>query len=151
MIKAFSIVRKHRLTRLIILGEGEQRTKLEALVQELGLNDDVSMPGFVDNPFAYMSKASVFVLSSLSEGFGNVLVEAMACGCPVVSTDCPGGPAEILENGKYGSLVPVGDVELLAKEIINIINFPTNEEMLSNRAMRFSLGTICDKYLEVLL
>ncbi len=151
LIKAFSIVRKHRLTRLVILGEGEQRSKLEALVQELGLNDDVSMPGFVDNPFAYMSKASVFVLSSLSEGFGNVLVEAMACGCPVVSTDCPGGPAEILENGKYGSLVPVGDVELLAKEIINIINFPTNEEMLSNRAMRFSLGTICDKYLEVLL
>ena len=150
LIKAFSIVRKHRLTRLIILGEGEQRTKLEALVQELGLKDDVSMPGFVDNPFAYMSKASVFVFSSIWEGLGNVLIEAMACGCPVVSTDCPSGPAEILENGKWGKLVPVKDVEALAVAIENTLD-ECNLPNVAQRAQNFELDKAVDLYLELLL
>ena len=79
------------------------------LARQLGVTDDIALPGFVENPFAYMARASVFVLSSAWEGFGNVIAEALACGCPVVSTDCPSGPAEILEHGKYGPLVPVGD------------------------------------------
>ena len=150
LIKAFSIVRKHRLTRLIILGEGEQRTKLEALVQELGLKDDVSMPGFVDNPFSYMSNASVFVLSSLWEGLPNVLIQAMACGCPVVSTDCPSGPAEILENGKWGKLVPVGDAEALAVAVENILD-ESNLPDVIQRAKDFALYKAVDRYLELLL
>lgn len=150
LIKAFSIVRRNRLARLIILGEGEQRTKLEALVRELGLEEDVSMPGFVDNPFAYMSKASVFVFSSIWEGLGNVLVEAMACGCPVVSTDCPSGPAEILENGKWGKLVPVGNAEALAVAVENTLN-ESNLPDVIQRAQDFEISKAVEKYLELLL
>jgi glycosyltransferase involved in cell wall biosynthesis len=82
---------------------------LLTLARQLGVTDDIAFPGFVENPFAYMARASVFVLSSAWEEFGNVIAEALACGCQVVSTDCPSGPAEILEQGKYGPLVPVGD------------------------------------------
>lgn len=117
LIRAFARVRAQCAARLMILGEGELRPQLEALVRELGLQDDVALPGFAENPFAYMARAAVFVLSSRWEGFGNVLVEAMACGCPVVSTDCPSGPCEILEGGKWGRLVPVGDVDALAAAI----------------------------------
>lgn len=122
LIRAFALVRRERPARLLILGEGEERSRLEALVKELGLEGDVALPGFVDNPYAYMSRAAVFVLSSAWEGLPNVLIQAMACGCPVVSTDCPSGPAEILENGKYGPLVPVGDVEHLFRAIVTIMD-----------------------------
>jgi glycosyltransferase involved in cell wall biosynthesis len=105
-------------------GRGEERANLERLAIELGIQNDVSMPGFVDNPFAFMAKASVFVLSSAWEGFGNVLIEALACGCPVVATDCRSGPREILDNGRYGRLVPVGDHEALAKAILETLDNP---------------------------
>src|SRR5690606_7014711 len=109
LIRAFARVRATRNdARLVILGEGEQREEIERLVAELGLKPHVSLPGFVKNPYAYMARAAVFVLSSRWEGFPNVLVEAMAVGVPVVATDCMAGPAEILENGRYGQLVPVG-------------------------------------------
>jgi len=154
LFRAFSLVRQVRPAKLLILGEGEERANLERLAIELGIQNDVSMPGFVDNPFAFMAKASVFVLSSAWEGFGNVLVEALACGCPVVATDCRSGPREILDNGRYGRLVPVGDHEALAKAILETLDnpdFPADRQTRLQRAMEFSVDAAVDKYLKVLL
>ena len=109
LIRAFGRVRQRRPARLLILGEGEDRPALEALARELGVDADLSLPGFVANPYPFMAAARLFVLSSAWEGFGNVLIEAMALGTPVIATDCPSGPAEILDQGRYGTLVPVGD------------------------------------------
>ena len=150
LIRAFARARKQRGARLVILGEGEERPNLEALIRELGLGADVALPGFVDNPYAYMARAAVFVLSSAWEGFGNVLVEAMAVGTPVVSTDCPGGPAEILDGGKYGSLVPVGDVAALAGAVSAALDKTHRAERLKRRAKEFSLERITRQYMEVL-
>lgn len=124
--------------------------QLEALTQELGLDEDVSLPGFVDNPYAYMARSAVFVLSSAWEGFGNVLVEAMAVGTPVVSTDCPSGPAEILEGGKWGKLVPVGDVEKIAKAIIDTLEDLYRPDV-AKRAQDFGIEKPVQNYLKVLL
>ncbi len=150
LLRAVSLIVKVRPLRLVILGEGRERSNLEALVCALGLEDTVDMPGFVKNPYAYMSKASVFVLSSAWEGFGNVLVEAMAVGTSVVATDCPNGPAEILENGKYGRLIPVGDSEALAEGILAALNSSTSSEGLRRRAKEFSYDSIGDQYLALL-
>ena len=152
LIRAFELVRRERPARLMILGEGEERPQLEALIKELGLQEDIALPGFVDNPYAYMARSRVFVLSSAWEGFGNVLVEAMACGCPVVSTDCPSGPAEILENGKYGPLVPVGDITALALAIANILEL--EGDLIADVALRekdFESDNAIKSYLELLL
>ena len=150
LIKAFALVRKKRLARLIILGEGEARAELEATVKGLGISEDVSLPGFVDNPYAYMAKSSAFVLSSSWEGLPTVLIEAMACGCPVVSTDCPTGPKEILEAGKYGELVAVGDAVALSKAMLNVLDNPINSEILAQRTQDFSIDKAVSKYLELL-
>lgn len=150
LLRAFSIAVQKYPMRLVILGEGEERAKLETMVLELGMKDVVSLPGFAKNPYAYMSKATVFALSSAWEGFGNVLVEALAVGTPVVSTDCLSGPAEILENGKYGRLVPVGNAEALAGGIIDTLDGTTNSEVLRHRAKDFSYDDIADQYLEIL-
>ena len=150
LIRAFALVRKERPARLMILGEGEDRPTLEALVRYLGLEEDVKLPGFVENPYQYMKAAAVFALSSRWEGFGLVLVEAMAVGTPVVSTDCLSGPAEILEDGKWGRLVPVGDAEALAGAIISALDDPPDPECLHRRAMDFSLERVTQQYLEVL-
>ncbi|WP_251963228.1 glycosyltransferase, partial [Salinibacter ruber] len=107
LLRAFAEVVRARRARLVILGEGKERPVLEQQAERLGVSDHVWMPGFVSNPMKYMADAEAFVLSSKSEGLGNVLVEAMACGTPVVSTDCPGGPSEVLQEGKHGRLVPV--------------------------------------------
>lgn len=146
LIRAFEQVIADRNVRLVILGKGEKRSELEMLVEELGLADVVSMPGFVDNPYAYMHRADLFILSSRWEGFGNVIVEAMACGTPVVSTDCPGGPSEILNNGTYGPLVPVGDPNRLAERILEALDSPVDASTLKTRAMEFSVETITDEY-----
>jgi len=154
LFRAFSLVRQVRPAKLLILGEGEERSNLERLAIELGIQNDVSMPGFVDNPFAFMAKASVFVLSSAWEGLPTVLIEALACGCPVVATDCRSGPREILDNGRYGRLVPVGDHEALAKAILETLDnpdFPATKEERIQRALEFSLDAAVEKYLQVLL
>lgn len=117
LIRAFAQVRRTRPARLIILGEGTDRPALEALIDELGLASDIALPGFVDNPYAYMSRAALYVLSSRWEGLPTVLIEALYCGPPVVATDCPSGPKEILDHGRYGALVPVGDVAALSEAI----------------------------------
>ncbi|HAX86351.1 MAG TPA: glycosyl transferase [Cyanobacteria bacterium UBA11370] len=122
LVNAFARVRKIQPCRLMILGQGPQRQKLNTLVQQLDLKNDVAMLGFVENPYVYMAQAAVFVLSSAWEGFGNVVVEAMAVGTPVVSTNCNSGPAEILDNGKYGSLVSVGDTEAMAQAILSVLS-----------------------------
>ncbi|MFB2917420.1 glycosyltransferase [Aerosakkonema funiforme] len=150
LIRAFAQVRQERAVRLMILGEGEKRSQLESLVRELRLENDVALPGFVENPYAYMAKSAGFVLSSEAEGLPTVMIEAMATGTPVVSTDCPSGPAEILENGKYGYLVPVGDAEALAHAILATLNEPIDSKILQQRARDFSVDKAVDRYLEVL-
>jgi len=153
LLRAFSLVRQVRPARLVILGEGEERPKLEQIAYQLGIQNDVLMPGFVKNPYAFMAKSAVFVLSSAYEGFGNVIVEALLCGCPVVSTDCRSGPREILEGGRYGRLVSVGDVEGLARAILETLenpNKPADKEARIRRAMDFSIDKIASQYLEVL-
>jgi glycosyltransferase involved in cell wall biosynthesis len=107
----------------MILGEGEERPKLEALVRELRLEEDVALPGFVENPYKYMKRAAVFVLSSRWEGLPTVLVEALALGIPVVSTDCPSGPREVLEPHEE-LLVPVGDANALARTTLRVLENP---------------------------
>lgn len=150
MIRAFGIVRKDRAARLVILGEGSERDRLLDIVKELGLEEFVEFHGFVSNPHAFVSRASVLALSSRWEGFGNVLVEALAAGTPVVSTDCPGGPAEILEHGRFGKLVPVGNAEAFADAIINTLDDPPDRDALIDRAKDFSIDTITSRYIEVL-
>ena len=151
VVKALAILHGKRRARLLILGEGEQRSSIEAQIHSSGLGEDVSMPGFVNNPFPYLARASVFVLSSAWEGLPTVVVEALACGTSVVATNCPGGTAEILENGRYGRLVPVGDAEAMAEAIDDTIKYPVSANLLRARAADFSLETITEQYLAVLL
>jgi len=148
LIKAFALVRKKTEARLMILGEGSERAKLEQLVKQLGLQNDICMPGFVDNPYKYMKHSSVFVLSSRWEGLPTVLIEALALGLPVVSTDCPSGPAEILEGGKWGRLVPVGTPEALANAILEALNDERGKG--AERAKEFSLDRIVDQYVALI-
>lgn len=122
LIRAFNILRKKTPARLIILGDGEERSALENLIHLSGLQDMVDLFGFELNPFAFMKKSSVFVLSSKWEGLPGVLIQALACGCPVVSTDCLSGPSEILKDGQYGHLVPVGDAEAIATAIESVLS-----------------------------
>ncbi len=149
LISAFARLRATKPARLIILGEGEERSHLENLVQERGLAGDVELPGFVQNPYAYMHRAAVFVLSSIWEGLPNSLIEALACGCPVVSTDCPGGPAEILDRGKYGHLVLPGDPESMAEAIGKVLNGDKRQPPRSWLA-KYEIETVLNEYLAVL-
>ncbi|MCL6536624.1 MAG: glycosyltransferase [Armatimonadetes bacterium] len=149
LIRAFAKVHAEHDARLLILGEGSMRPHLETLVRELGLSECVALPGFDPNPFRSMARARVFVLSSIYEGFPNVLVQAMACGCPVVSTDCPSGPSEILNGGAYGHLVSVGDADALAASILKVLQgearYPPADWM-----EQFDEFVVCRGYLEVL-
>jgi glycosyltransferase involved in cell wall biosynthesis len=117
LIKAFAMVKQVCEARLIILGDGKDRAQLKALIKNLGVEKNVQMPGFVANPYPYMKKASLFVLSSRWEGLPGVLIEALYCGAPLVATDCPSGPREVLADGKYGRLIPVGDSGAMAQAI----------------------------------
>lgn len=150
LIRAFALVQSKTNARLVIMGEGELRSDLEQLVAENSLQQAVLLPGFMENPFAVMKQADLFVLSSAWEGLPNVLIQAMACGTPVVSTDCPSGPAEILENGKWGRLVPVGDAEELAQAMLKTLTDKTHPDVAS-RAAYFSLDRAVDGYLRLLM
>jgi glycosyltransferase involved in cell wall biosynthesis len=121
LIRAFKRVLERRPAKLVILGRGRGKRELEALAEELGVKSEVDLPGYLENPYAFMARASVFVLSSAWEGFGNVVAEALVAGTPVVSTDCESGPAEILAHGKYGHLVPVGDPDTMADAILDVL------------------------------
>lgn len=149
LLRAFAQVRQLRKCRLVILGEGPEKDNLNHLINELGLQEDVDMLGFVDNPHAYTAKANVFVLSSAWEGFGNVVAEALAVGTPVVSTNCKSGPAEILDNGKYGELTPVGEPQPMAEAILSVLAGNTKQAD-SEWLNQFTLKYGAQKYLNVL-
>jgi glycosyltransferase involved in cell wall biosynthesis len=153
LIRAFAELRRREEARLIILGEGEERTELQALIRDLGVEGYAELPGFVKNPFAYMARARVFAFSSAWEGFGNVVLEALACGTPVVSTNCPSGPAEILDGGTYGTLVPVGDAAALAAALTRVLEAPADPRSTrqrQERALAFSRAKTVNQYLDVL-
>ena len=150
LIRAFAELRRHSTARLVILGEGRQRPALQALAARLSVANAVDLPGFVENPYAYMAKAAVFALSSAWEGSPNVLTEALAVGTPVVATDCPSGPREILNQGRYGPLVPVGDVTGLAQAILDVLNNPPEPSFLQAAVEDYSLENSTCGYLKVL-
>lgn len=147
LIEAFAQVRVTRPARLMILGEGEQRALLEERIRQLGLEQDVALPGFVENPYAYMAASAVFVLSSKFEGFGNVVAEALACGVPIVATDCPSGPAETLAAGKYGKLVKIADPTEMATAILDTLDRSIDSTLLKQRSLDFERDRIVDQYL----
>ncbi len=149
LVRAFAKLQKQQDCRLVLLGAGQQHVELEQLAKQLGVKDSVKLLGFVANPHRYLARSSLFVLSSAWEGLSNVLIEAIALGVPVVSTDCPCGPSEVLAGGKYGRLVPVGDWETMATAMA---------ESLSNHILeapetwlkQFSQEAVTERYLEVL-
>lgn len=146
LIKAFAILRKERAARLIILGEGPKREELEALIDLLGVRDDVALPGFRSNISEFLMKADVFALTSIWEGFGNVLVQALAARNSIVSTDCPNGPGEILADGEFGTLTPVEDPEAFAIALRDVLDKPFDPEKQYERAQLFSVKRSCDAY-----
>jgi glycosyltransferase involved in cell wall biosynthesis len=150
LIQAFAKVRAVNPARLVILGWGPDKEKLESLVHDLGLQDDVAFPGSVKNPYPYMAQSSVFVLSSIYEGLSNALIEATALGTPVVSTNCPHGPAEVLHDGKYGTLVPVGDSDQMAKAILRVLS-GERRQVSDTWFKQFTLESIVPQYLSLLL
>lgn len=150
LVQAFALVRKKLPARLVILGEGAERVNLLKQAHALGVAEDFDLPGFDPNPFKYMARSDVFVLSSRHEGLPNVLIQAMACGCPVVSTNCPSGPEDILDGGKYGELVPVGNVEAIAAAIERVLRGerkPVPPEWLA----QFDQERVVKQYLDLLL
>ncbi len=147
LIRAFSEVRKTKECRLMILGQGALLEELKALAGELGVAEDVSFAGFTLNPFSYMGRARVFVLSSNCEGMPNVLIQAMALGTPVISTDCPGGSADCLKNGEYGALVPVNDTARLAQAIRDALDAPRRDDVAEFTRRRFGAESASRKYL----
>jgi glycosyltransferase involved in cell wall biosynthesis len=149
LIKAFAEVVRSRPARLLILGEGEERTALAALAAELGVAEHVGMPGFRENATAYMAAAAVFVLSSAWEGLPTVLIEALAAGTRVVSTDCPSGPREILQDGRLGPLVPVGDAPALAQAIVQTLDQPLGV-LPADALAPFTREAAIDNYLQML-
>lgn len=150
LLKAFFQVRDTRPARLIIFGEGPERAALEGLIAASPYAQHVALPGFCTNPFAAMSRTALLVLSSRWEGFPNVLVEAMSCGAPVAATDCPSGPHEILDGGKYGPLAKVGDAPDLARAMISALDNPSASAVAAERAKVFSVERAAQSYLDIL-
>jgi glycosyltransferase involved in cell wall biosynthesis len=147
LLGAFRILRQSRSCRLILIGDGQERSVIEALIRDWHLNDSVSLVGFQLNPFAFLARCDLLALSSAWEGFGNVLVEAMALGVPVASTDCPVGPREILEGGRLGRLVPVGDESALAEAMAATLSQPPPADELRAAAKRYTAEACAAGYL----
>jgi len=149
LLSAFELVREKMPVRLMILGEGPERETLLSRIKDLNLQDEVILPGFIHNPYPIIKKASVFALSSRWEGLPTVLVEALYCGTPIVSTDCPSGPKEILQNGKFGELVPVGNHIAFADALLKILkNPPLNAS--SDSWKIFETEFVLDQYEQLL-
>jgi glycosyltransferase involved in cell wall biosynthesis len=150
LLRAFAIVLEERDVRMVLLGDGTQRDVLEKLAVELDIDDKIDFQGFVSNPYSFMSNASVFVLSSIFEGLPTALIESLACGCPVVSTNCHSGPDEILEGGKWGKLVQINDESAMASAILETLSEKQDVSQLRTRAQDFTVQKSVDQYLEVL-
>ncbi len=152
LIRAFSIVSRNRASKLLLIGEGDEKHNLQLLAEELGVASDVIFFGYASNPFPIMKLCDVIVLPSAYEGLGNVLIEALACGIQVVSTDCSFGPAEILEYGKWGQLVPVGDEVAMGEAIRKSLDgeFWVEPSRLEERGWQFSAIKATEKYLDEL-
>jgi len=150
LIRAMKELSHRRQARLLILGDGPLRSELGSLIVELGLSDVVHLLGYVENPLKYFACADVFVLSSHVEGLPNVLVEAMMCGCTPVSTDCPTGPREVLQGGKYGYLVPLRDPVAMAAGIEEALDHPIPKELLADAVKPFEEGAVLARHFEVL-
>ncbi|MGD8589467.1 MAG: glycosyltransferase [Chromatiales bacterium] len=150
LLKAFAVLRQQRPLRLIILGEGKERSTLEALACELGIEEDLLLPGFQENPYRWMARADLFALSSRWEGSGNVLTEAMALGVPVVSTNCPSGPGEMLQDGRIAPLVPVGDSQSLAEAMANVLASPPDTHLVHQAVQDYTAEISAFQYLKAL-
>jgi glycosyltransferase involved in cell wall biosynthesis len=150
LLRAFARVRAERPARLVILGEGRDRDALAALARTLGIDADVAMPGFVANPYPWLARASLFVLSSAWEGSPNALTEALALGIPAVSTDCPSGPREILAAGRHGPLVAVGDVGAMATAMRRTLDAPPDAATLRAAVAEYNVDESARRYLEAL-
>jgi glycosyltransferase involved in cell wall biosynthesis len=150
LIKAFKLVKKKVDCKLMIIGEGEEMESLKLMAENLGLGASIRLPGGLENPYPYLREADLFVLTSRYEGFGNVLVEALSLGRKVVSTDCVGGPAYILNYGEFGTLVPVGAVEEIAAAMLTSLTTPVEEERLIRRARDFSVEVAGRRYSEIM-
>jgi len=150
LLEAFAMARADVDCRLVILGEGPERATLLATAERLGLAYDIDMPGFAENPFPLMRRAGAFVLSSRWEGFPNALVEAMACGAPVIASDCPSGPREILGGGRYGMLVPPENAQALGRALVATLTSRPDTQISETRAQSFSVAAAATQYLDVL-
>lgn len=150
LIRAIGILRQARAVRLVIFGEGPLRQDLEALVEAEGLSDCIRLPGRVDNPLKYFAHADVFALSSHVEGLPNVLVEAMLCGCTPVATDCPTGPREVLQDGRYGYLVLMRDPDALAQGLAQALDRPMSAATLAEGVRPFEERRVLDRHFALL-
>lgn len=149
LLQAFARLNRPE-ARLMILGQGQSEAALRQIASDLGIADRVIFAGFHSDPSPFYATADLFVLSSDHEGFGNVIVEALSFGLPVVSTDCPSGPAEILQRGQFGSLVPVGNARALARAMEDALFAPVDRETLIRRASDFAPAIAARKYLDLL-
>ena len=150
LIDAFAQVRAQRAARLIILGEGILHESLEGHARCLGVGDHVDLPGYVWDPIPWLARADLFVLSSRYEGLANVIIEALAAGTPVVATDCPNGPKEILDGGRIGPIVPMGDADAMAAAMLDVLDNPPPQSLLSEGLDRFRSEQVARRYLEVM-
>lgn len=149
LLRAFAAL-ENDSARLVVMGDGALKGELERLADDLGVAEEVELMGYVDNPFKYVQRADLFVLSSKREGLPTVLIEALGCGCPVVSTDSPSGPVEVLDDGRYGRLVPVGDPDRLAGAIDSELMKSHDESVLLSRAEEFSEASVVSQYARLL-
>jgi glycosyltransferase involved in cell wall biosynthesis len=151
LLRGMKLLLERRDARLVVLGEGVRRAELEQLTRDLGIQQAVALPGHVDDVAAHMRAASVLAMTSVCEGFPNVLIEALAAGLPVVSTNCPGGPREILADGEFGTLVPVANPEALASALETVLaEQPQDREPLRQRAAEYSVERVADRYLNLI-
>jgi glycosyltransferase involved in cell wall biosynthesis len=150
LLRGFDQLQEKQPCRLMIIGRGDDRDRLLAAAHELGVADLLALPGFVDSPYAWLAQARVFAFTSVLEGLGFALIEALACGIPSVATNCPSGPAEILQNGKYGPLVPVGDHLALAAALESALLRPLPRAFLQEAARPYEIENATTAYIQAL-